>query len=164
MIWRVLLMRTTILAILLLATSMALSQPGERQRGPRPDDQRGPREAIIKDLQLTDAQEAQFKKLQLDQQRKQIQTDSKIRLARLDLHELFQADKPDKGAIEKGLRTISDLQFQAKVNHLDHWFAVYNMLTPEQQPKWKEHFEGRAMRHGEEWNDFRDRMRERMRD
>jgi len=157
-------MRTTILAILLLATSIAFSQPGERQRGPRPDGQRGPREAVIRDLQLTDAQKAQFKKLQVDHQRKQIQTESKIRLARLDLRDLFQADKPDKGAIEKALRAISDIQFQAKANHLDHWFAVHNMLTPEQQSKWKEHFEGTAMRHGERRNDFRDRMRERMRD
>jgi Spy/CpxP family protein refolding chaperone len=159
-------MRTTILAlpIFFLVATMAFGQPGERQRGQRPDGPRGQRASFVKDLQLTDAQEGQFKKLQLDHQRKQTQTESKITLARLDLRELFQADKPDRGAIEKGMRAVSDLQFQAKTNHLDHWFAVYNILTPEQQVTWKEHFEGRGFDGTRPMRHFGDRMRGRMRD
>lgn len=157
-------MRATILAVpmLLLAATMAVAQPADRERGPRPERMRAQRAALIEDLQLTDAQQAQFKKLQIEQERKQTQIQSKIKLARLDIRELFQAEKPDKGAIEKGMRAVSDLQLQAKTNHLDHWFAVYNILTPEQQVKWKEHFAHRGPGPDQGMRHFGNRMRGRM--
>jgi len=155
---------TALLTLLLIATSMTVGQPGDRPRDSRPDGPQAMRESFNKELQLTDAQESQMKKLRIDQQRKQTQVESKIKLARLDIHELFQAEKPDRAAIEKALRAISDLQFQAKTNHLDHWFAVYSILTPEQQKKWKEHFEERGLAMQNHMDRFRERMHERMED
>ena len=84
-------------------------------------------------------------KLHLDLEKKTTQTNSKIQLARLDLKELFMADKPDKGAVEKQIKVISDLQHQQKLNHIDHLFAVRDILTPEQQKMWKEHAGGMLM-------------------
>jgi Spy/CpxP family protein refolding chaperone len=81
----------------------------------------------------------QIAKLRLDLEKKQAETQSKIHIVRLDLKGLFMAEKPDRGAIEKNLKTISDLQYQAKLNHVDHLFAVKGILTSEQQKIWKEH-------------------------
>jgi Spy/CpxP family protein refolding chaperone len=68
--------------------------------------------------------------------------------------ELFAAASPDKGAIEKKMKEVSELQFQEKVNGLDHLFAVRAMLTPEQQKLWKELMKNAGP-------EMRERMRER---
>jgi Spy/CpxP family protein refolding chaperone len=94
------------------------------------------------ELSLTAAQETDLQKLRIDLEKKQTQVQSKIRTERLDLKSLFLADNPDRAAIEKGLKTISDLQFQLKVNGLDHWYAVKSILTPEQQKTWKKKMGG----------------------
>jgi hypothetical protein len=37
------------------------------------------------------------------------------------------------------MKEVSELQYQEKLNGLDHLFAVKAILTPEQQKMWKEH-------------------------
>jgi Spy/CpxP family protein refolding chaperone len=103
---------------------------------------RGQRQALLDKLQLTDVQKEQMQKLRLDLEKKQIPIQEKIRMTRLDMKELMLADKPDKGAIEKLMKTVSDLQFQEKVNVVEHMFAVKDILTPEQQKIAKEHLRG----------------------
>ncbi|MEK9138497.1 MAG: periplasmic heavy metal sensor, partial [Bacteroidota bacterium] len=107
-------------------------------------------------LNLTDQQESQVKKLHLDLEKKQVQVHSKIHLARLDMKEIYLSDKADRSGLEKLLKQVSDLQYQLKMNHLDFWFAVNGILTPEQQKIWKQHM---GMMAGE----MRDRMHRRMR-
>jgi Spy/CpxP family protein refolding chaperone len=104
------------------------------------------RERMAEELNLTDQQKDQMKKFRLDFERKQIGTHPKIKMARLDLKELFLKDKLDRSAIEKQMKAISDLQYQTKLDHVDHWFAVNEILTPEQQSIWKEHFGERGKR------------------
>ena len=94
--------------------------------------------AMMQKLNLTEAQQTQVNKLRVDFQKKQIQSQAKIRLARLDLSQLLQADKPDRGAIEKGIRDVSSIETEAKLARLDHMLAVRALLTPEQQKIWKE--------------------------
>lgn len=100
---------------------------------------RDARQGLVEKLNLTDAQAEQFKKLRLDHQRKMLQNRNKLSEARLDLKALYLADKPDRGAIEKALKAISDLQHQQKLAMVEHWFAVNALLSPEQQKLWKEH-------------------------
>jgi len=89
-------------------------------------------------LALTDQQQKDMQKLRIDLEKKQTQLTAKIRTERLDLRSAFLADNPDRAAIEKGLKSISDLHYQMKLNRLDHWYAVKAMLTPEQQKTWKQ--------------------------
>ena len=126
-----------LIACLILATANTLAQPREDDRPMRRSMER--RGAMLDDLKLAPEQKTQMAKLHLDLERKQTETQSKIRIARIDLKGLFMADKPDRAAIEKQLKTISDLQYQAKLNHVDHLFAVKGILSSDQQKIWKEH-------------------------
>ena len=95
------------------------------------------REAMMDKLQLTDEQQIKIEKLRIGFQKKEAELQSKARIARLDLKEIFIAETPDRAAIEKGLKTISDLQYQRKLAHVDHLFAVREMLAPDQRKVWK---------------------------
>ncbi len=100
-------------------------------------------------LNLTDEQKKQFNKLRFEIQKKQTEAWSKVKTARIELKELFSADKLDRTAIEKKIREISDLQVKLRLNRLDHWFAVNKILDDKQQKIWKEKLEmggGRAMK------------------
>jgi Spy/CpxP family protein refolding chaperone len=136
-------MRSTAILLLCLATTVALAQPMGRM-GMR-DRMMDRGERIKSQLKLTDAQEKQMAKLRIELQKKQIPIQAKIKTARLEMQELMMADKPDRSAIEKQMKVVSDLQYQAKLNHLDHMLAVRSILTPEQLEIWKKHRGG--MRH-----------------
>ncbi len=134
----------TLLILLLVGSSMVAAQPRDRMRGPR--DRGGMRERMAEELNLTDQQKDQMKKLRLDFERNQTEIHAKIKMARLDLKELFLEEKLDRTAIEKRIKAVSDLQHQAKLSHIGHWFTVNEILTPEQQNIWKEHVGERAGR------------------
>jgi nickel and cobalt resistance protein CnrR len=133
-------MRKLIVVLLTLALSagVALAQPADRplRRGNGPA--MAGRGAMMEKLNLTEEQQSQMRKLKVEFQKKQIQNQARIRVARLDLHQLLSADKPDRGTIEKAIKEISAMQTEAKLNHLDHMFAVRGILNPEQQKIWKE--------------------------
>ena len=126
-----------LIACVLFASTNILAQPREHGKPERPLMEK--RQAMLDELKLTSEQKTQIAKLRLEFEKRQVEMQSKIRIARLDLKSLFIADKPERAAIEKQLKTISDLQYQAKLNHVDHLFAVKGILTPDQQKIWKEH-------------------------
>lgn len=135
-------MNYTLIAMIVLAVTVlhgeAPAQPPGDGNG-RIERFRDARQGLMERLNLTDAQAEQFKKHRLDHERKMLQNRNKLSEARLDLKALYMADKPDRGAIEKVLKAISDIQHQQKLAMVEHWFAVNAMLSPEQQMLWKEH-------------------------
>lgn len=133
-------MGSTLMALLLFISFVGLAQPSERARPMEHMREKG--KNLKADLNLTAAQEKDLQRLRIDLEKKQTQVHSKLRLERLDLKGLMLADNPERAAIEKGMRSVSDLQFQLKVNMLDHWYAVKSILTPEQQKIWKEKIGG----------------------
>lgn len=135
---------TTLLAAALAVPSFAQPQAGPdgQRQGQR---MRVERKGMMGDLNLTEQQQTQMQKLRLDMQKKQVALQSKIRLARIELQEIYLADNPEKSAIEKKMKEISDLQYQVKVAHVDHQFAVKNILTAEQQKIWKKHMMNAGM-------------------
>jgi Spy/CpxP family protein refolding chaperone len=151
-------LKRTLLAALMAAAVVtpALAQPGpDGERGPRGkheccmnrNDEQMPRHGeMMEMLKLTDQQKGQMEKLRTDLQKKQVTVQGKIAVLRIELKELFQAENPDRAAIEKKMKEVSDLQHQEKLNGLDHLFAVKAILTPEQAKMWKEHM----LRMGEE--------------
>lgn len=94
---------------------------------------------MMEALNLTDQQKVQMEKLRTELEKKQVAVQGKIAVLRVELKELFQAENPDRSAIEKKMKEVSDLQHQLKINGLDHLFAVKGILTPEQQKEWKKH-------------------------
>ena len=126
-----------VLAIV-LAAGTALAQPADQ---PNRRGNQGPmngRMTLIQKLNLTEDQQAQIRKLHVDFQKKQIQNQAKIRLARLDLAQMIRADKPDQSAIEKAIRDISALETDTKIARVDQLLAIRNVLTPDQLKIWKQ--------------------------
>lgn len=106
--------------------------------------------AMMQKLNLTEDQQAQIRKMHVDFQKKQIQNQAKIRLARLDLAQLVQADKPDRSAIEKAVRDISSFETDTKLARVDEMLSIRNVLTPDQLKIWKEQrMNRRGMMRGE---------------
>jgi Spy/CpxP family protein refolding chaperone len=107
---------------------------------------------IIEELKLTSEQEKQFGKLESEMQKAQIDLRSQMQSMRIDLRDLFREDNPDQRKIESKLDEIDKLQTKTRKNHLDFWFNVNRMLTPDQQKIWKQHRmmmgEGMRMRDG----------------
>ena len=127
------------LAVLALAAgTLAFAQQGTGQRVVVEKKVRGP-EKMDQMLNLTDEQEAKIEKLRGEMQRTMVQNRSKIQIARIDLRELMDADTPDRGAIEKKLKEISDLQVKQRMAMFDHRADVEKLLTPDQKKIWKEH-------------------------
>jgi Spy/CpxP family protein refolding chaperone len=122
----------------LLFTQPALAQPAPagagQGRGARGDGAR----AVMAKLNLNDVQQEKIEKLRTEMQRKNIETQSKIRLARVDMRELMRAENPSRSAIEKKIRAVSDLELELKITRLDHMLAVREVLTPEQRKTWKD--------------------------
>lgn len=125
-----------VMTMVALASALAFGQMG--QGGGQRMGQPGMRQEMMKKLNLNEQQQTQMRKLRADLQKKNIQASSKIQLARIDMRELILADKPDRTALEKKLREISDLQHQMKIDRLDHMLAVNALLTPEQQKSLRE--------------------------
>ncbi len=109
-----------ILLALALTAGAGLAQPSNN-KAMRHGDQApmgGPM-AMMQKLNLSEEQQAQIRKLHVDFQKKQIQNQAKIKLARLDLSQMLQADKPDRPAIEKTIRDISSLETDTKLARVD---------------------------------------------
>ena len=125
------------------AASLSFAQPG---MGPGPgagwkggSEGRGMRQEMKAKLNLTEQQETQMQTLRFDLEKKQTTLQSKIKLLRIDMKELLAGENPEKNAIAKKMKEVSDLQLQEKMNVLDHMFAAKAILTPEQQKIWKQH-------------------------
>ncbi|MGA9118750.1 MAG: Spy/CpxP family protein refolding chaperone [Bacteroidota bacterium] len=132
-------MKRTI-AVLVLALSLgataALAQPAPAPRAPMHPQMH---QQMMAKLNLTDAQKEQMAKLRAEFQKKMIAQRAKIQSLRVDLRTEIGADNPDRAAIEKTTKNISELQAQGKMDLIDHLFAVRSILTPEQQKTFKAH-------------------------
>jgi Spy/CpxP family protein refolding chaperone len=131
-----------VVALLLGMGGMALAQ---QESAPAPKQGQGVQKRIMphrggvaEKLKLTDDQKAQMRKVNADIEKKLIPIESKIRLARIDMRELMGAEKPDRSAIEKKMKEVSDLEYQVKIINLDRMLTVKGILTPEQLKIWKD--------------------------
>lgn len=134
------------LAILTLAALFAGAAAFAQGGGPPNRMMRGMRmdmhQEMMKQLNLTEDQQSQIQKLHLNLEKKQAELRAKIQVAQIDMRELMLTDNLDKAAIEKKMDAVADLRGQSRKNMIDHWFAVYNMLKPEQQKIWKQQHAG----------------------
>ena len=128
-------------ALSLMLPIGAMAQPGQRMHRP----QMRMHQRFLERLGLSDQQKEQVRKLSIEHQKAQTEMMAKIRIARLDLREMLLDDKPDRSAIDRKISGISEMQNQAKLNTVHHLFAVYDLLTPEQQKKVKDLMTGMGM-------------------
>lgn len=125
----------TVLTLLIFGITYVFAQDED----PAPSQERmgGPGFGMMERLKLTDEQKKEMEKMRFDMAKQAIDREAKVKTARVELAQLFRADNPDKGTIEKKINEISQFQAQGKLAHVNHWFAVNKLLTPEQQKIWK---------------------------
>ena len=150
-------------ALIITGGTIALSQPDPADH-PTPPPQRGRREFMEK-LGLSDKQKADIAGLRTEMEKSMVGIQAKIKLARIDMKALAAAESPDKTSIEGKLKEINDLQYQEKKEAVDHLFAVYALLTPEQKKTFKNQMMARLSgggmgRMGRRWQGFHREMPE----
>ena len=67
-----------------------------------------------------------------------IRNHADLRVKRMELDELVNAEKPDRAAIDKKLREIQEIQFSGEKTAIDHRLAMREMITAEQRQKMQE--------------------------
>src|SRR5262245_13824342 len=89
-------------------------------------------------LDLTEQQRTKMRDIHDAAQRKNIQREADMKLARLDLHKLMTADSPNAQAINTQIDKLSKLRGDAMKAHYDTFLQARALLTPEQLQKLKE--------------------------
>lgn len=89
-------------------------------------------------LDLTEQQRDKMRDIHDAAQRKNIQREADMKLARLDLHKLMSADSPNSQAINTQIDKLSKLRGDAMKAHIDTYMQARALLTPEQLQKLKE--------------------------
>ncbi len=133
--------------VIALFSVYAWSQPNDTEAKPGRD-KKGMefRKHFGDELKLTDEQKKEVDKLRSETAKEMIDQHAKIAKSEIELRDLFKAETPDKAAIEKKMRAIADLRVEAKMIHINNWFAVNKLLTPEQQKVWKKFLNDRGHR------------------
>lgn len=139
--------------ILTLAAATAWSQGVSSDRSGQSQWQRGPQMRgmmappdMQKELGLSDAQVSQLRTLRFEAAKAGLQARTDVKLKRLELQELMQADEPNQAAIDKTLRGLADAQYALMKNRIQHQLAMRQVLTPEQRKK-MEGMKHQFMRH-----------------
>lgn len=99
-----------------------------------------PRAHLLLDekLGLSAEQKEQIQKTLLDARKKNIASQAKVKIARIELHELLGVDTPDQKKIDTKIAELSQLHEATLRNRVATMLAVKNVLTPEQREKMKE--------------------------
>lgn len=93
---------------------------------------------MLRDLDLSEQQRDKLADVHDRQQRKAIQAEADLRLARLDLAKLMRADKPDQRAIDAQIDRMAALRAGLQKSRVAAMLELRAMLTPEQQKKLRE--------------------------
>jgi Spy/CpxP family protein refolding chaperone len=83
-------------------------------------------------LDLTTAQREKLRDLHEVQARKSVQRRADLQLARMDLHKLMRADKPEAGAVNTQIDRVAKLRADAMKATFDTQMQARAVLTPEQ--------------------------------
>lgn len=133
----------TIFLLLTLLPTTAWTQRSGRVQKPR--SMEGQAE-FLKELQLTDDQKKAVEQIRFSARKQSIAHRAARATTTLELRQLFRAPSPDKTAIEKKVKELSELRMKTSLSRIDRLFSVRNVLTPEQRIKVRERI-GEAVRH-----------------
>jgi len=104
-------------------------------------------------LGLADPQVERLRQIVVETEKANVRTRAEIQVRRIELREALRADKPDRDAILKQVREISDLRGEMMKHNVEAILAAKAVLSPEQQRKLRSLLESRheGRRAGGEW-------------
>ena len=107
-------------------------------------------------LDLSDAQREKLRELHETQSRKMVQRRADMQLARMDLHKLLRAEKPDPSAINAQIDRMSRLHAETMKAQVATHLQARAVLTPEQFKQLRSPIGGRRMGMGRHMMDTPD--------
>lgn len=87
------------------------------------------------ELNLTDKQVAELKKIRTDYDKVKIKKRADIKVARIELKEIYDQPKPDFQAARDKIKQISDIQLDLKLETLNAFEKRYGILNDNQRAK-----------------------------
>lgn len=90
---------------------------------------------VQKKLGLSDEQVEKLKANHRELEKRRIQTEADLEIARMEMEDLLRADELDKEAIDKQVETIGDLHKQQIRGMVDHIVAIHDILDSSQLEK-----------------------------
>ncbi len=146
--WRILILGGLAAVLALATVGAALSQEGPPAPPAAPEppfwmeadvaDEVGPMiddPQLQEQLGLTNEQREKLRAIGRDAMKKSIQNRAALHVKQMELNELLEADTPDRAAVDKKLREITDLQATMLRSRVDTRLAFAGTLTPEQRTK-----------------------------
>ena len=116
-----------------------MPEPQMRPGGMRQRDDGMPPPATLKEqLRLTDAQQAEIRKVREGARRDRIRASADLKIASLDLRSLMRGDKVDEKAVAAKISEIQTARGALLKLRVDAAMAMKKVLTPEQQKKHSE--------------------------
>lgn len=92
---------------------------------------------MAEQLELTDAQKEQLADMRAAHQKEMIRQRAEMKIARLELQELFRSDA-DRGQITSKVEQIGKLEIELDKARVAHRLDMRDILTPEQRDKLKD--------------------------
>jgi periplasmic protein CpxP/Spy len=100
-------------------------------------------------LDLTDDQRTKLQAVHEKQQRKNVQAHADLQIARMDLRDLVQAEKPNTTAINTQIDKMAKMQAEQRKSQVATLLEARALLTPDQQKRLREmRFKGPGPMHG----------------
>jgi Spy/CpxP family protein refolding chaperone len=130
-----------------------------RERRGASDDFRAGRRNLRAELGLTDLQKAEIRKGVETARRERLRKSTDLRIAKMDLRSLMQAEKVDEKAVSAKLAEVQAAQAALTKLRVDSALAMKRILTPEQQKKMAEFRADRRGAHRDRRGSMRRRMR-----
>ena len=103
--------------------------------------------AKLAQLDLTEAQRTKLRDLHEAHARRAIQRRADMQLARMDLHKLLRADKPDAGAVNAQIDKLARMNAEGQKAAFEVRMQARAVLTPEQIKKLRSPMDPMMMQH-----------------
>ncbi|MBR9977694.1 MAG: Spy/CpxP family protein refolding chaperone [Bacteroidetes bacterium] len=91
-----------------------------------------------KELNLTETQKSTLNTIRIESKKEMIDLRGEARKKQLDLREMRDSEHADRSTVERVVREIADLRVRQVMLLHDADVRINEVLTPEQQKKWRE--------------------------
>ncbi len=102
------------------------------------------------ELNLSDEQKQKLAAIHRQEAKERIRLNAERQIARIELQELLQSDRPDQAAVDRKIDQLADLNRQMTQNRLHSLLASRSVLTKEQWAALHQKMEKRMMTRGRE--------------
>ncbi len=90
---------------------------------------------LQEELGLTPEQQTKLRQQFMESRKAAVRARADQEIKRMELHELMEAENPDRAQIDRKLRELADLRYNMEKSRVDQMLNFRQALTPEQRTK-----------------------------